>query len=320
SKDSSLSILQQYASKDKRIKVFTQENQGPATARNVGLKNAVGKYIMFCDSDDWCEPDMCKEMFECIEKENVDIVMCDCNVVEVESDHLRNKGDDNYVKLKRKYFYDISKNSSIGIPLVLWNKIFKKSLIDNYNISFPNGYLHDDDAFIRQYISVSSSYFGLDVKLYNYVFRRNSIMSETFLRKNDLKILDKIYSAIFFYNFLAKNNLLDSKYAYFLNSLMEDIHFCWQLLHEEKYKHKVLELVDNIIKDIDSDKFLKSDKDIFIAIKNRDFQKAKKLLDKKYGTKKTLSIFGFDIFKKTKDALHKKIYLFGFLVYTKKYR
>ncbi|MDR0408581.1 MAG: glycosyltransferase family 2 protein, partial [Campylobacteraceae bacterium] len=40
SKDSSLSILQQYASKDKRIKVFTQENQGPATARNVGLKNA----------------------------------------------------------------------------------------------------------------------------------------------------------------------------------------------------------------------------------------------------------------------------------------
>ncbi|MDR1554908.1 MAG: glycosyltransferase, partial [Campylobacteraceae bacterium] len=316
----SLSILEEYAKKDRRIKVFTGENQGPATARNIGLKNATGEYIMFCDSDDWYELTMCEEMHNCIEKEKVDMVMCDCNVVELEFNHSRNQGDGDYVKLKLKGFHDISREPSKGISLTLWNKIFRKSSIDNYNISFPDGYLHDDDAFIRQYISISSSYFGLDKKLYNYTFRSNSIMSITLTKKDNLKTLDKLYSTIFFYNFLIKNSLLESKHSYLLNSLMGDIGFCWHMFYEKKYKYKALELANSIIKNIDSDKFHKPNKDIFIAIKNSDFQKAKKLLNKKHGTKKTLSIFGFNIFEKTKDTLCKKIYLFGFLIYTKRYR
>jgi glycosyltransferase involved in cell wall biosynthesis len=316
SKDKSLSVLQEYAKKDERIKVFTGENQGPAKARNTGLENAVGKYIMFCDSDDWYEPTMCEEMYNCIEKEKVDIVMCDCDVVEIEANHLRNKSDVDYVRLTSKGFHDVSKNCFVKIPCTLWNKIFKKSLIDKYKISFPNGYLHDDDAFIRQYWSISLSYFGLNKKLYNYALRGNSIMSLCLSEEDNLKILDKIYSCTFFYNFLIKNNLFELRYNYFLRSLMCDIGFCWRLIKKEDYKRKILELVNGM----DLEIFSTSDKDIFIAIKNSDFEKAKKLLDKKCGTKRTFSVFGFNVFLKTKDALCKKIYLFGFLVYTKKYR
>lgn len=52
SSDSSLSILEKFAHNDKRIRIFSVPNQGPTTARNIGLQNSTGKYLMFCDSDD----------------------------------------------------------------------------------------------------------------------------------------------------------------------------------------------------------------------------------------------------------------------------
>lgn len=56
STDSSPEIIKKYASKDRRIKVITQTNQGQSTARNSGLKNSTGEYISFVDSDDEIKP------------------------------------------------------------------------------------------------------------------------------------------------------------------------------------------------------------------------------------------------------------------------
>ena len=53
STDGSLEILQKYQSKDKRIKVVSQKNQGLSGARNTGISQATGEWIMFVDSDDY---------------------------------------------------------------------------------------------------------------------------------------------------------------------------------------------------------------------------------------------------------------------------
>lgn len=62
STDGSGSILAEYAGKDPRIRVLPQANSGPAAARNLGLKNAGGRYVMFCDADDSYRPDCCERM------------------------------------------------------------------------------------------------------------------------------------------------------------------------------------------------------------------------------------------------------------------
>ena len=53
SKDRSGEICDEYARKDSRVKVFHKENGGVSSARNVGLDNARGEWITFCDSDDY---------------------------------------------------------------------------------------------------------------------------------------------------------------------------------------------------------------------------------------------------------------------------
>ena len=103
SSDGSWNILHSFAKKDSRIKVFRQKNAGPGVARNLALSHAKGKYVMFCDSDDWYEPTMCEKMYFCMYSHNVDLVCCNC-ILEYEGNSFgRDKQTLNYHYLKLNF-------------------------------------------------------------------------------------------------------------------------------------------------------------------------------------------------------------------------
>ena len=81
SPDRSGEICDEYAKKDKRVKVIHQSNGGLSDARNTALDIAKGDYLMFVDSDDWIEPTMYEEMLSFMEKEQLDLVECGINLV-----------------------------------------------------------------------------------------------------------------------------------------------------------------------------------------------------------------------------------------------
>ena len=81
SKDGSLEILEEFQKKDKRVKVFSQKNQGRSVARNVGLKKVSSRYVMFCDADDRYVSTACEDMLNEIEKNKVDLVVCGVKMV-----------------------------------------------------------------------------------------------------------------------------------------------------------------------------------------------------------------------------------------------
>ena len=75
SPDGSGFILREYAAKDKRIKILEIENQGLSGARNVGIANCKGDYLMFLDSDDWIDNNTVEEAMSGILEHNADIVL-----------------------------------------------------------------------------------------------------------------------------------------------------------------------------------------------------------------------------------------------------
>ncbi|MEI0495510.1 glycosyltransferase [Brachyspira intermedia] len=205
SKDNSYNILKKYAEKDNRIKVFTQENSGPAKTRNVGLDNASGDYIMFCDADDYYQQNMCELMLKTIIENDVDIVMCGINIIYCLSNNIREE-EVEYFKLKLKGKHDILNNEILSINIMLWNKILKRSIINNNNIHFLDGFEHDDANFILKYLINCKNYYGLDLKLYNYqIINPNSVMMN-FYYKNMNNKLDFIYSYNNLIDYVVKNN------------------------------------------------------------------------------------------------------------------
>ena len=82
STDSSGAICDRYAGQDSRVRVFHKPNGGVSSARNMGLDNARGEWIIFCDSDDWIDAEMYEHMYNAAIQNKVDMVCCDLLVEE----------------------------------------------------------------------------------------------------------------------------------------------------------------------------------------------------------------------------------------------
>lgn len=242
SKDNTLEVLLKYQNQDKRIRVFNQQNKGPAKTRHFALQQANGYYIMFCDADDFYEEKMIETMIKSIEETNTDIAMCDCNIFE-SIKNITHDATKNYVYLKLKGLQEVNTDTISKINTLLWNKIFKKEIIDKYNIQFPKQYEYDDDVFVFKYLSVANSYFGIDQKLYNYsIGNPNSVMGQVFTKKNKGRQFDFIYAFQDLYDFLYKNNIKQEYINFFLEKHFYKIKFFYNLLSckDKKTCRKIL--------------------------------------------------------------------------------
>ena len=215
--DKTLMILEEYAQKDDRIKVYTQENKGPAYTRHFAISQSTGEYLMFCDADDWYENNMVEHMVNTIERENTDIVMCNCNITDLTNSSIQDKNMQSYfyISIIGKAPLDIENIKKINI--VLWNKIIKRSLIEQYNITYPQKYEHDDTIFMLKYFAHAKTYFGLNKCLYNYVVgNKNSLMGKLHTNRNKGKEYDFIYAYIDLFYYLR-----DYKYTNYIIYIKE---------------------------------------------------------------------------------------------------
>lgn len=170
STDSSLNILYDYQKKDRRVKIINNEkNMGIAYSRNVGLSSASGEYIMWCDSDDWFEKNMCEKMLTSLKKHNVDLAECSAKI-EFEGDisQFRQYLNKEEFSVARQGKFEINPETCTSIKCVLWNKIFKKSIIDKYGIKFPPINTHEDSCFIFLYLALSKNVYKFKDRLYHY--------------------------------------------------------------------------------------------------------------------------------------------------------
>ncbi len=217
STDGSLKILKEYAAKDNRIKVINQENKGAGEARNRGIELAAGEFITFVDSDDYIADNCLKQMFD---------AMADVDIIISDIENIANSKEEAVIKQKAS-FDDFYKNCALEEGIYEFDfsnalqlrtgpvaKLYKKSIIDNFNIRFPIGVINEDEAFFWYYmINVSRLYF-LSKKMYKRIIHPQSIMYK--LDNQNEKVLDLLIVTNEIYNFLNKRELY-KKYKHSFN-------------------------------------------------------------------------------------------------------
>lgn len=162
SPDNSGAICDEYAEKDNRVRVFHKENGGVSSARNLGLDNAQGKYVMFCDSDDFVRKDWCQKMRNLMVDTRVSIGFCGYQSVDIRTGlrgDIQKYSTEEVEYLNRTCFWDIYLKNLLNMP---WNKIFRAEIISNSHLSYDESIHYNEDLlFVLDYIKKSSGLFGI---------------------------------------------------------------------------------------------------------------------------------------------------------------
>jgi len=200
STDNSLEILKEYAQKDKRIRIFEQEiNKGAGPARNLGLDNAKGDYIMFLDPDDWYELTACEDAYNQITKYNNDFTYFNMYLFFENSGVI--KVDDERLNL----FKDNLDNPHINFrdldsPFMSygesWYKIYNRDFLNKNNIRFSCERFGEDNIFYIKSILCAKDVSILNKPLYYYRQRSDSTVSSAANYEDLLAVRKNVYKMV----------------------------------------------------------------------------------------------------------------------------
>lgn len=189
STDDSPQILMEYQKRyPEKLRVILQkENLRQGGARNTGMKAATGEWLGFMDSDDWADPYMFSKLLKKAEETGADVVGCDYQLVHEHSfeqgKYIQNSFDDQTGPMGPKQKKQLCLRS--GSMVV---KIYKKSVIDQKKLCFPEKMFYEDNAEAPVWMMSFSHFERVEEALYYYYQHENSTVHVV----NHEKLRDRI--------------------------------------------------------------------------------------------------------------------------------
>lgn len=190
STDQSGEICTKYFQKYSYIKLITQKNEGQGTARNVGIDNVIGEYLVFVDSDDYVTLDMCQRIKEGICREKVDVLYYNASIqydIPTSEKNMTHSVEFDYQKMSGKeYLYkSFPESYSSAVYLAAYRTYFLRKK----EIYFPEGVYFEDNLFSLKVALEAQSISCIPSNLYIRRCRANSIMTG---EVNEKKVADMV--------------------------------------------------------------------------------------------------------------------------------
>lgn len=196
STDGSGALAEAWARKDKRFRVIRQENRGLSEARNTGMEQAKGTYLLFLDGDDWLEQETLETLASELSDEDV---VCFGGRRFIQDEKRHEEGDELVAKTYAcgwDYYQENALKSRRFAFVSVVLRAYKRAFLAEHALRFKEGIFHEDNLFTPLVLYYAGKTQVVSKNLYNYRVREGSIMTSS-SKKNRL---DKIAIA----NELAK--------------------------------------------------------------------------------------------------------------------
>lgn len=184
STDGGPAICAQFSRQKGKIRLFAQKNQGPATARNKGLKEACGEFILFLDADDYLVENALEAMLDCLQKTGADMIIAqeiivNKNGVSIPAPNRQMplalvQEEPDYYFIKRQALLTMLarfrkyRNTARMIFYPCKGRLYKKHLIDEYALTFPDNFYFMEDLIFQISYCTHTNYIACLKRPYYY--------------------------------------------------------------------------------------------------------------------------------------------------------
>lgn len=267
SPDNSPFLCDEWSKKDGRIKVIHQDNRGVSSARNNGLDNAAGEYILMVDSDDYISNDMIEILYQRLIETNADLAMCDFQRGNEDAFKFENhmqiycemiSGE----KAMERVYHDSHQALQYVVP---WGKLYKRTLFNN--IRYPEGKIFEDIYVTHQILYQCKKIAVIPEKLVYYFENPCSIMNKEF-HVGKLDYLPALKERIEFYEFHHLETLQQIAYDEYLHALIWEYSRVKDLLSDKVQMKRIKRLFNQVYKKGYASKRYPAENTLFLGIFN----------------------------------------------------
>ncbi len=210
STDASGAICDAYARKDPRVHVLHKANSGVSDTRNRGITRAKGKYLQFADSDDWLTPEATKFLVQAATDHNCDMVIADFYRVIGERVSQKGSIEEEGIMERADFAIKMMQKPADFYYGVLWNKLYKRSIIDKHHLRMDNSVSWCEDfMFNLEYVRHARTVYALRVPVYYYVKTKGSLVSQGISVKKTIQMKRTVFAC---YNDFYKDVFDDMDY------------------------------------------------------------------------------------------------------------
>ncbi len=285
STDGSSEFLDLYEDKYCNVETIHSKNRGLGMARNIGMDSSRYEFIGFVDIDDTICPDMFEKMHSFITNTGADCVTCDINVISVDgSQHVVEQPYEQRVYLGEelkeieKVLLGFSTKNCDGLPSA-WSKLYRKTIIDKYNLKFSTRTHGEDWQFLLEYLATGSNIAFLHEALYNYIHHSPTSLVTKY-RKDyfDVAIESRLLFEKIYPDF--EWNSIEKQIEYKNIPISSMLYYRKYHLEENKLKEYARHMLDicnekNMYSKIESKLLYRN---MYYTVKNKDYEKFFSLL------------------------------------------
>ena len=186
STDSSSGIAKMYSDRYGFIRVLRIDNSGPSESRNTGLRQAKGRYVFFCDSDDRVVSGLFGKIIRLAETEECDIILWDSEIIDEkgnviireDSGYFAHAGlDKTEMIYTGKKLIETSLRNSGDFVATIWLGVYRREFLLEKQLFFAEGLIHEDELWVPKALLSAETVRYIPEKIYQYRMRKGSIMN-----------------------------------------------------------------------------------------------------------------------------------------------